>query len=62
MIVILVVMRYRHRKRMAQLNTVDDDLAYQAHYVIDLESSFCEKVAKPPIVVLVSKLWFPLLK
>ena len=30
MTVILVVMRYRHRKRMAELNTVDDDLAYQA--------------------------------
>jgi len=28
-IMILVVMRYRHRKRMAELNTVDDDLAYQ---------------------------------
>ncbi len=31
MLIILVVMRYRHHKRMAELNTVDDDLAYQVY-------------------------------
>ncbi len=34
MLIILVVMRYRHHKRMAELNTVDDDLAYQVSFDI----------------------------
>jgi hypothetical protein len=38
-LIILVVMRYRHHKRMAELNTVDDDLAYQVSFDIYTKKS-----------------------
>ena len=51
MTVILVVMRYRHRKRMAELNTVDDDLAYQAAILYTYLASYYRFYFKFKVIV-----------